>query len=154
VRQRSSSGLLVFRGEVLNTSIGHLHQVRTPQVPFYVHGWLPQGHTHRGQLLGAPAGYGGGGSVLALDFYHPAGRMSAAWRRELRQERGGFWWDHHPEGIAPEALDVIHAVGAEALVFRGRWEVAGGLTAAYNLNRDYRSDVFNLQATLQLRAGL
>jgi len=150
----SSARMVAVRGEILNTSIGHIHQVRTPQVPFYGHYALPQGHTHHGQLLGAPAGFGGAGSLLAADWYHPAGRLTAAWRRELRQERGSYWWRPGPERLAPEALDVIHGLSAEALFFRGRWEVTTGLTGAFNLNRNYQSDAFNLNATLQLRAGL
>jgi hypothetical protein len=71
----SDSRMTVVRGEILNTSIGHVHQVRTPQVPFYVHSSLPQGHTHRGQLLGASAGYGGGSALLAADLFRSAGEV-------------------------------------------------------------------------------
>lgn len=152
--QWEGARLLALRGEVLNTRIGHVHQVRTPQVPFYRHGTLRQGHTHRGQLLGAPAGYGGGGALLAVDYYHPAGRITTAWRRELRQERGNYWWDHSPERLAPDALDVMHSLGVETLLFRGRWDITAGLAGVYNLNRDYRGDVFNLNGMVRVSVGM
>jgi hypothetical protein len=151
--QLSTGRFVALRGEVLNTAIGHLHQVRTPQVPFYVHDRLRQGHTHRGQALGSAAAYGGGGSLLAADYYHPGGRLTLSWNRELRQERGNYWWDHSPDALAPDALDVIHALGIEVLTFHRGWEVLAGLTGAYNLNRNYQSDVFNFAAGLQFRAG-
>ncbi|CAN5836438.1 hypothetical protein BH23GEM3_BH23GEM3_00770 [soil metagenome] len=147
------TALLALRGEVLNTQESHLKQVRE-QFPFYVHGFQRQGHTHQGQVLGSAVGYGGGGSLLATDYVHSGGRITASWRRELRHESGQYWWDRSRETLVPERLDVIHTLGAETLVFRGRWDITAGLSGAYNLNRDYGSDVFNLNGVFRIRTAL
>jgi hypothetical protein len=144
-----SENLLAVRGEVLNTAQGHVKQVRE-QVPFYIHSRQRQGHTHRGQVLGSAAGYGGGGSVLAADYYHRAGRLTVAWRRELRQERGQYWWDRN---VREPGLDVLYDFGVDALIFYRRWDIGGGVNAVRNLNRNFASDEFNLHAQLRVTAS-
>lgn len=140
--------LWALRGEVLNAEPSHLARGRR-QEPFYVHANTRQGHTHRGQLLGSPAAYGGSGSTLALDRYHPGGRWTLRWRRMLRQERGEFL-----ETGEAERLDVLQGLGAEALLFRGRWEATARVEGVYNFNRNFESDAFNLGAALEVRARL
>lgn len=147
--RRSPRDFVVLRGELVNSRISHLVRVR-PQAPFYRHSRARQGHTHRGQLLGSPAVYGGGGSLLAADWYYPDGRWTVAWRRELR-------WGHDAVGAAGGAgaesagSDVIHALSAEALVFHGQFDLTAGVTGAYNLNRYFGSDAFNLKAEVGVR---
>jgi hypothetical protein len=132
-----------LRGEVMNAQMTHLEFARV-QVPFYVHSHLRQGHTHRGQILGAPAAFGGAGATLALDSYHPGGRWSMSWQRELRHYRGGHWGGGK---IDLAAHDVVHSLGGDLLVFRGRWAIQAGLRGLYNLDRGFSEDVFNLHAT-------
>jgi hypothetical protein len=133
----SSGGrLLGLRGEVMNAQVSHLVQVRG-QSPFYLHSDTRQGHTHRGQILGSPAVYGGAGGLLGLDYYHPGGRWSLEWSRTLRAD-----------------TDVVHGLGAEAVVFRGGWELTGGLTGVYELDRYPGGDAFNLNASVQVRIGM
>jgi hypothetical protein len=148
--RRSPLEWITLRGEVLDLQIGHLARVRA-STPFYIHGWTRQGHTHRGQILGSAAGYGGAGSVLAADRYHPGGRWTLAWRRAVRMDRGVV------EGADisdPRGVDVMHSLGAETLVFRGRFVFTAGVAGVYNLNRNFDSDRFNLNATLGVRAGV
>ena len=84
--KRDHGDLIVARAEVLNTRLSHLDQGRG-QAPWYVHGTtVAQGHTNEGQLLGAVAGYGGGGATAAIDLYRPASRWSFAWNRIQRSE--------------------------------------------------------------------
>jgi hypothetical protein len=144
------SRLRVLRAEVMNAQVSHLARVRL-QVPFYVHHQFQQGHTHRGQILGAPAAFGGSGLTLALDTYHAGGRWTVSWKRDLRRQN-----DAHLQGIAIdfEGDDVIHSLGTGVLLFRGRWSLDLGLRGMYNYNRDLTSDVFNLHGTLGVRAGL
>lgn len=112
----------VLRGEVLNTRITHLQKVRG-QTPFYRHTAMTQGHTHRGQLLGSVAGYGGGASVLALDVYRPGGRWTARWNRELRGRL-------IEEGQVVER-GAVHSLGAEVLFFRGALDLTASLDGLY-----------------------
>jgi hypothetical protein len=147
---RAPRGALgVVRGEVMNSVRSHLLLVR-PQTPFFIHLPIRQGHTHRGQMLGATAVYGGAGATLAADLYHPRGRWTLEWSRELRRELD--------EGIVPDDptgdFEVLHALRAEALVLLGRFHLTTAVAGISNLNRDFRGDVFNLNAMVTLRAAL
>jgi hypothetical protein len=133
----SSEGrLLGLRGEVMNAQVSHLVQVRG-QSPFYLHSDTRQGHTHRGQILGSPAVFGGAGGLLGMDYYHPGGRWSLEWSRTLRAD-----------------TNVVHGLGAEAVVFRGGLELTGGLAGVYELDRYPGGDAFNLNASVQVRIGM
>jgi len=147
----SDSAWTVLRAEVLNLQVGHVDRARA-QSPFYQHSYFRQGHTHRGQILGAPAGYGGAGAVLALDRYSATGRWTLAWRRALLGDEGDYW----KSGIAgTQDLDVQHALGADWLGFRGRWDLHAGAALVYEQNRGHGGDsALNLNVTLGARFGL
>lgn len=145
----SGDRLVALRGEVLDLGISHIARVRH-QAPFYVHGFTVQGHTQRGQLLGAAAGLGGMAATLAADVYGRGGRWTAAWTREVRQDRGSF----PLTGVSDDrGLDVLHTLGLEGLFFRGRFDITAGLRGAYEFNRDFGDDAFNVNANLGLRAA-
>lgn len=142
-----SGGFVAVRGEVLNTQVTNLAAVRA-QGPFYRHTGARQGHTQLGQILGAASGFGGGGSIIAVDRYHPGGRYSVSWIREL-QYHGGL--SREPGS----ARDVMHSLGAEALIFRGKVDTTIGVTGVYNQNRGLgQSDVFNANGHLRFAVGL
>jgi hypothetical protein len=151
VWRRDDAGLFALRAEVLNTQRSHLVQVRHQGV-FYRHHNTIQGHTHRGQILGSSAGYGGAGALLRGDYYHDRGRWSLAWSRTLRQDVFGL--TRAGQALDRRDLDVIHSVGAESLLFHGRFDITAGVNAVYNLNRNFSDDVFNLNAALGVRIGL
>jgi O-antigen/teichoic acid export membrane protein len=142
-------GTWLLRAETANARINHLGDIRLPQHMFYRHDRSRQGHTHRGQPLGTPAIYGGGGSYIGVDRYDPDGRFGVRWRRELRNDRftppGGF------EDIS-RTHDVIHALTLDAVRFRGDLEFGGELTGALNLNRYFDDDAFNLRLVVGARA--
>lgn len=146
---RPTSGhLWVLRGEVLNAQPSHLARVRL-QVPFYTHFAARQGHTLQGQIIGSPAAFGGAGAVLSVDHYHRRGRFGLAWNRVLRQETIQTVLDPL---AAPAGLDVIHSLSASGLWFAGQFEMFGSLATAYEFNRDFAGDAFNLNAQAGLRA--
>ena len=148
--QREGRRFVAVRGEVLDAQRSHLSRVRY-QTPFFRHGQTRQGHTQRGQTLGAPAAFGGAGAILAADVYHERGRWTLSWRREMRQDRDVS----QATGTSDdEGLDVVHALGAEALFFLERFDVTGGLEGAYELNRNFADDGFNLHLLLGVRAAL
>lgn len=146
---RRPSGLLSVRGEVLSTQPSHL-ALTNSRTRFYVHPRTRQGHTHRGQILGAAAGYGGQAATLAADWYHPRGRWTVTLARELRRDRA----DYPPERFGGGGPDVQNALGVEMLRFGGRFDLSLGLRGVYEMNRDFDGDAFNLNATAGFRAVL
>jgi hypothetical protein len=147
VWQAAEDNVFLLRGELLNAERSHLQRSR-PQAPFYVHYHTRQGHTHRGQIIGSPAALGGSGTTLAVDQFHTGGRRTVAWSRALRFKQGEFL---NTRKI--ESPDVIHTLGGEMILFRGRWDLQFGATAAWNLNRNHGSDAMNLNAVFGLRSG-
>jgi len=151
--RRSDGRIVVLRGETINSAISHL--VRTDrnrtQSPMYIHYYQRQGHTNRGQLLGSPAGFGEGGSLLGADLYHRGGRWSVVWESTERASVRSFYWDP----VKPErGPDVIHSVKVESLLFGGRYDVTAGLTGIYNLNRNFAEDVFGVRLELAGHAAV
>lgn len=78
---RTAERWWVVRGELVNARVTHLDRLR-PQVIFYEHGAFADGHTMRGQLLGAPLVRGGSGAELAVERYDPTGRLTVRWQRQ------------------------------------------------------------------------
>jgi hypothetical protein len=148
---RRGGSLLSLRAEWVNAQQSHLLTVRS-QGRLYRNGTLRQGHTHRGQLLGSPAGFGGGGSVVALEAFTPRGRWSVDWTRTRIRDN---WGTAAAETENDEAMtDVVHSLGAEALFFRGPVDALGSLRGSWELNRNFDGDAFNLTASLGVRIGL
>lgn len=69
-----STGALVLKGE--HTTLGQPATKNLRQgAPFYVHGIVTEGYTHRGQPLGASIGPGSNAQYLGLDRYTAQGRI-------------------------------------------------------------------------------
>ncbi len=138
--------MVAVRAEVADARISRVMRLRS-QGEFYTHTPIRQGHTQRGQPLGARAAYGGAGASLAVDLYHPGGRWSAFWLREERGASGAGWYG---DPVVKEGrLWVAHALGAESLFRAGPVNVRAGLTGVLELNRYLEErDAFNLNAQL------
>ena len=136
------------RVEIMNFQLPQLSRYRG-EGEFYLHGLLRQGHTNKGQLLGADVGVGtGAGSVMAVDHFTPNGRWTASWTRIVRGENGNFT----SLGIrTPRSIDVSHGLGFEASRFYRQYEFTGGLTFIRELNRDFLRDASNLNALVGVR---
>jgi hypothetical protein len=151
----SASRLLALRGEVMNAQVSHVFRTRH-QSAIYQHGSVRQGHTQRGQLLGSAWGYGGAAAVVAADYYHTRGRWTFDWSRLIRAEKVAdvprLYWT--TEDRDPDSVDLIHTTGVEALLFVGRFDLVGGLRGVYNSNRNFISNVFNVNASISIRAGI
>ena len=137
---------VALRAELASGEASHLQRARR-QEPFYIHSRMRQGHTERGQILGTPALYGGSASTLAVDLFHAGGRWSIDWQRTSRERSGTFL-----QAGEIEELEVQQALGAEALVFRGRWELTGRVAGVYDFNRNFGEDVFGTSASLSVAA--
>jgi hypothetical protein len=148
VWSRADGSLVSLRGELLNTRVTHLALVR-PQVPFYTHFAARQGHTQRGQLLGASSGYAGAGSSVALDRYSRRGRTSLTYTRTVRD-----LGEAYAPAESARPAEVTQGLGVEALRFMGRFDVTAGVTAAYQMDRAVGGDALNLNTVLRVRVGL
>ena len=143
---RVGKSTAVFRVEHLNTRIGKLHPVRI-QAPWYVHGVRTQGHTQQGQALGSAGGFGGGGTVVALERYDQLGRITIRWDRLMRAEQLEPF-EHDP---ISGAADVMHAIRAERSRTLRVGELAIGASGVFELNRDFLRDRFNLSTSVNYR---
>jgi hypothetical protein len=139
--------LHAVRAEWVSSERSHLDQGSHQAIP-YSHSVARQGHTVGGQLLGSPAVYGGGGSVVALESFTPGGRWSVDW---TRAKVAG---PRRIPSLGITSVDVVHSLGAEGVVFAGRVDVVARVRGSLELNRHYADDAFNLNAGLGLRLGL
>jgi len=140
------------RFELINFQLPQLVRAPRGEGEIYVHGLIRQGHTYRGQLLGANVGVGAAaGSTLAIDHYTPLGRWTLSWVRDLSQESGNF----PLVGIRePRTMDVSHSLGLEVTRLIRGFDVTTGLTFVRDFNRDFVSDASNLNAIVGVRYNL
>lgn len=141
--------LLAVRGEILDMRLNTLTKNRGIGAGYYVNGTIPQGHTERGQLLGADITAGSGaGAVIAVDRYDPTGRWTYSWTRTLIDRYATYFADEIRPPRAPEAE---HAFTLERVRFIGRLDLRTALTAVYDLNRYFERDVLNLNMITSAR---
>lgn len=152
--RRPSGAIVAVRGEVMNAEVHPVGQWRSEGY-VYVHGVLRQGHTHRGQPLGADVGAGvGAGAALGVDYYSERGRRSITWSRTVRGTRSfrTSFGTTPPAGVMDEdAMDVQHAVEAEAVFFRGGVDLTAGIGTVFNFNRNFAGDAINLGGSIAAR---
>ena len=136
VWKRPRNSLLALRAELLNTRVTQLELVRS-QAPPYTHTPVRQGHTQYGQVLGAPYGFGGGNTVVALDWFTPGGRTTVSWRRSIREPA--------QSAALPYTNDLFQALTVDGLLFRRRVDLAPEASLVYNLNRYGQGDQLDLR---------
>lgn len=142
------AALTAGRFEIMNFQLPQLARYRG-EGEIYVHGLIRQGHTFKGQLLGADVGVGtGAGSMMAVDRFTPTGRWTASWTRVLRKEEGNYLL----LGVrAPRSMDVSHSLGFETTRFMKAFDLNAGMNLVYEFNRDYKRDAVNLNALVGVR---
>ncbi|HEY8164932.1 MAG TPA: hypothetical protein VIF83_05190 [Gemmatimonadaceae bacterium] len=147
VFRHSPAALTAGRVEIINFQLPQLSRYRG-EGEIYFHGLLRQGHTNRGQLLGANVGVGSAaGSTVAVDHYSRNGSWTASWVRDVNRENGSYLL----LGVRnPRSMDVNHALGFEMTRFLEAFDVTGGLTFVRDFNRNFTRDVNNLNATLSV----
>ena len=118
-------------------------------LPPYPHSGVNQGHTHAGQLLGAPEAYGGAAWRTGVDQFSPAGRVSFTLERALRLD----WLPGVTLARNAVPRDVVYGAGAEVVRFVGGMEVGGAVTAMMELNRNLErgNDAPNLRLAAWFR---
>jgi hypothetical protein len=149
VLRESPTRFDVLRGELVNYQEPGLARDRA-EAGIYDQEALLQGHTNRGQLLGASPGAGwAAASSIAWTRYSPDSRTTATLRRIVRDQRGNF----QVTGIFdPRSSDVIVAAGLERMRFWRRADLGAKVEAMQDFNRNFSHDVpnLNLQITTRL----
>jgi hypothetical protein len=146
---RSAATVVALRGELVNFELSSLIRHRQHR-GVYAHSFTRQGHTHRGQLLGAGFAVGSGaGASLRLERYTRGGSESVGWSRLVRQER------ENPTATttrcSSSCVDVQHVLSAERVRARGRMELRYGLALTYEQNRDFARDAVNVTPEVTVR---
>lgn len=108
----------------------------------YIHGQLTDGHTQRGQLLGAPVGVGSGAAQrLVVSRVRSPGRIEAHVARVLRSEEGSYrTTGTRDDGKIDVLLETGLSMRSEAAA--RAWQV--GIRSSMELNRQRRGDTPNL----------
>mgnify|MGYP006275808955 CR=1 FL=1 len=113
----------------------------------YGHGIVRQGHTHRGQVLGAGIGSGANAQYLGLRHYGTYGYSGAYLQRHARNQDVIY---NTPQRFDHQRVDVEITGALEGGVFIGRHLIFGAFAYSRNLNRDYirENDVNNFHFEL------
>jgi hypothetical protein len=142
----SPQRLLALRTELINLRLNTLTRNRDVGGGYYLNGALRQGHTQRGQLLGADVTAGSGaGATIALESYSRSGRWTVSWTRTLIDELATYF----RTGVRPPHVpEVQHALTLDTLLFLGPLDLHAGLTPVVDTNRFFDGDRFNVNAVL------
>jgi hypothetical protein len=147
-----SQSMTAARFELINFQVPQLVRAPRGEGEIYRHGLIRQGHTYRGQLLGANVGVGAAaGSTLAVDHYFPTGKWTVIWQRDLNQENGNFPLLGVRE---PYTMDVSHSIGFEMTRLVRGFDITTGMTFVRNFNRDFAGDASNVNAFLGARYNM
>lgn len=143
---KSPTQFSVLRLEVMNFEFPPLTTTGRGEGGLYTHSPMIQGHTNRGQLLGADVGVGAAaGSTLRWDRYSTRGRWAVFWRRNVRQEVGD---PSLASPSSPQGADVLHAIGFERLKFTRRFDITTSVTLMRDFSRNFSNSRFNANAAV------
>jgi hypothetical protein len=147
------TSMSAFRTEFFNYEAPSSGRTRGEGL-IYLHIPLVQGHTYRGQLLGANVGAGSGlAMMMAYERFTPGGRMTFFLSRATQHELSSLA-DQYASGPALEKpVDVEQSVGTEISRFVGPFDVTGRVVLTSNLNRYFLKDVSNANFALIIRQG-
>jgi hypothetical protein len=144
----SGSVMRVLRAEVFNYESPAGDRTRE-EGRVYLHGVLRQGHTNRGQLLGADVGVGtGGAQTVAFDRYTNTGRLTAFVSRVVSHEVRTLYRSGVPAG---NTVDEINSIGLEGMRFIGPFDVMARVVLAVDLDRYFLADRANGNLVLGVR---
>lgn len=120
----------------------------------YLHQPLRQGHTYRGQMLGANTGAGSGSAQLfALERYTTGGRIKGFFSRVTQREVSAREEPYSSGPALRKPEDVQFSLGTELARFIGPFDVTGRLVLTSEANRYFASDKSNANFVLIVRQG-
>jgi hypothetical protein len=120
---------------------GELTNLNPPQVKgrsaanWYAHSQVRQGHTHRGQILGAAIGTGSDSQYLGFDLFLPRG-MHGVHLERVRYDQNTFV-RHVEEAHGFQGHDVEVTAGTTHLVHVRGFSIRTGLSVSSRRNRDF-----------------
>jgi hypothetical protein len=148
VLKSSPNQLDVLKGELVNYQEPGLARDRV-EGGIYVHSTLRQGHTNRGQLLGASPGAGwAAASTFSWTRYAVGSRTSATLRRIVRNQAGNF---ENTGIVNPRSSDVIVAADLERMRLGRRADFGATVQLMQDFNRNFSRDAANLNLGLMTR---
>jgi hypothetical protein len=138
----------VLRFELMNFQLPPLATTRRGEGSIDTHSHIQQGHTNRGQLLGADVGAGAAaGSTIRWDHYSTGGRWAVFWHRDLRQETAD---PNLTQPSTRQVSDVIQAVGFERLKFTRLFDITTAVTLMREFDRNFDHSLSNLNLTVAI----
>jgi hypothetical protein len=143
-------GFDVLRAELINYQLSSLAVIRPGEGAVYLHANLRQGHTNRGQLLGASPGVNAAAaSTLSWTRYSRRDRTGFALRRIVRDQVGDYYLTG---AINPRGSDVLVAATFERMRYGRTVDWGGRIEVMDEFNRNFARDMgnFNLQLTARL----
>jgi hypothetical protein len=148
ILRKRAHALDVLKAELINYQLPTAARYRFENA-VYLHSTLRQGHTNRGQLLGASAGVAAAAaSTISWTRYSASGSTGFTFRRIVRADAG----DYPGNGMVnPRASDVLIAAGAERMRFGRFADYGAKLEVMDELNRNFAEDVWNLNIQLTAR---
>jgi hypothetical protein len=141
------------RAEIFNYSSPASGRTRGEGL-IYLHQPLQQGHTHRGQMLGANVGAGSGSAQLfAVERFTSAGKMKGFFTRVTQGEISLRLPPYEDGPRIENPVDVQYSLGVELTRFIGPFDVSGRAVVTSQKNRHFLEDKGNLNLALTIRQG-
>lgn len=124
-------------GEVANLHSSTTWLSGRGQAIFYTHSQIVEGHTHRGQLLGAPIGPGADAQYVAADWFLPRGLVGLGLER-VRYDNE-VYYQRHAYQFSYRGHDVELAATLRGLWLLSGFQVAGEVGWGVRHNRGFVS---------------
>lgn len=142
-----------FRGEVFSYETPSSGRTRGEGL-IYLHQPLVQGHTSKGQLLGANVGLGSGLAFLfAFERFTQEGKLKIFTSRVTQHELSSRDVQYSSGPALNKPVDVEQSIGAELSRFVGPFDVSGRVVLTSDMNRYFLSDKSNANFALTIRQG-
>lgn len=142
-----------FRGEVFSYEAPSSGRTRGEGL-IYLHQPLVQGHTYRGQLLGANVGVGSGLAYLfAFERFTQGGKLKIFTSRVTQREASTRGPQYSTGPALAKPVEVERSLGAELSRFVGPFDVSGRVVLTSDMNRYFLSDKSNANFALTIRQG-
>ncbi len=149
----SGAGFFVFGAEITQLILSRDYDIDLGRgrMGFYGHGGLVQGHTHLGQILGAPVGPGGAAQRFDLDYIGGFGSVGAFLERSVRDQDYLYGApDAGPGDIRRMNVELRGGLRGTLLGGRGL-ALRGEASLGYNINRNYieANDMYSFHFRLE-----
>lgn len=141
------------RAEIFNYSATASGRTRGEGL-IYLHQPLQQGHTYRGQMLGANVGAGSGSAqLLAVERFTTGGKLKGFFSRTTQGEISLRLPPYENGPRLENPVDVQYSLGAELTRFVGPFDVSGRAVLTSEKNRHFLEDKGNVNLALTVRQG-